>query len=105
MANYLLAYHGGSMPETEEGQAQVMAAWTQWYTELGAAIVDGGNPTGAAKTVASDGSVSHGGGADPVSGYTIIAADSLDAAAELAKGCPILAAGGSIEVCEIIVVM
>lgn len=105
MTNYLLAYHGGSMPESEEEQAQVMAAWGAWYEALGAAIVDGGNPTGVAKTVASDGSVSDGGGANPVSGYTIIAADGLDAATELAKGCPILAGGGSIEVCEIIVVM
>lgn len=27
VANYLLAYHGGKMPETKEAQAQAMAAW------------------------------------------------------------------------------
>jgi hypothetical protein len=37
---------------------------------------------------------------NPVSGYTIIAAESLDGAIELAKGCPILEGGGSIEICE-----
>ena len=37
---------------------------------------------------------------NPVSGYTIIAAESLDGAIEMAKGCPILEGGGSIEVCE-----
>jgi hypothetical protein len=37
---------------------------------------------------------------NPVSGYTIIAAESLDGAIELAKGCLILEGGGSIEICE-----
>ncbi len=77
-----------------------MAAWGQWYETLGAAIVDGGNPTGPAKTVAPDGSVSDGGGVNPITGYTIIQADNLDAAVALSKGCPILSAGGSIEVTE-----
>ena len=31
MANYLLAYHGGGMADTEEEQARVMAAWGKWY--------------------------------------------------------------------------
>jgi len=68
--------------------------------------VDGGNPTGQAKTVAANGSVSSGGGANPVSGYTILKADSLDEAVNLTKGCPILGeGGGSIEVCEIVPAM
>ncbi len=101
MPKYLFAYHGGGMPETEEQQAQVMAAWQSWYGELGAALVDGGNPTAAAKTVTADG-VSDGGGTNPVSGYTLITADSLELAAKHAQGCPILAAGGTVEVAETI---
>ena len=100
MATYLLAYHGGGMPETEEEQAQVMAAWGQWFGAVGAGMVDGGNPVGATRTIAPNGSVSDGGGANPVSGYSIIKADSMDAAVELAKSCPLLRSGGSIEVCE-----
>ena len=50
MANYLLAYRGGSMPETPEAQAQVMAAWTAWFGQLGAALVDGGDPTSTSRT-------------------------------------------------------
>jgi hypothetical protein len=105
MANYLLAYHGGSMPETDAARAQVMAAWGAWYQNLGAAVVDGGNPVGHARTIANSGATSEGGGANPVTGYSIIKADSLDAAVALAKGCPILAGGGSIEVCETFNVM
>jgi hypothetical protein len=105
MAKYLLAYHGGGMPETEEENARVLEAWNGWYHTLGSSVVDGGNPIGPARTVSADGSVSDGGGANPITGYTIIEATGLDAAVELSRSCPILAAGGSIEVCETFEVM
>lgn len=34
MPNFLLAYHGGSMPETPEAQATSMAQWTTWFAGL-----------------------------------------------------------------------
>ena len=102
MPKYLFAYHGGGMPETEEEQAAVYAAWNAWYGELGEAIVDGGNPTAMSKTVQPNGTITDGGGANPVSGYTLVNADSLELAAKLASGCPILGAGGSVEVAETI---
>jgi hypothetical protein len=105
MAKYLLAYHGGSMPETEAEQAQVMQAWTQWMDELGTAMVDPGNPVSQAMMIAADGAVSAGGGANPVSGYSIVEADSLEAAAKLASSCPVRMGGGSIEVAETFSVM
>ncbi len=101
MTKYLLVYHGGGMPETEEAQQKEIAAWGAWLDGLGAAVIDGGNPTGASKTISSDGAVSDGGGPNPVSGYGIIEADGIDDAVSKAKGCPILASGGSIEVGEI----
>jgi hypothetical protein len=74
--------------------------------KLGAALVDGGNPIGLAKTIAANGAVSNGGGANPVSGYSIIKADSPEQAVGLVQGCPILGdGGGSIEVCEAFAVM
>jgi hypothetical protein len=102
MTKYLLAYHGGKMAEGEAEQAKVMAAWGEWFTTLGAAVVDGGAPVGAATTIATDGATSSGGGANPVSGYSLITASDLDAAVNLAKGCPVLQAGGSVEVAETI---
>lgn len=101
MANYLLAYHGGGMPETDEERARVMAAWGEWFGKLGSDLVDGGNPVAYAKTIAGNGSVSDGGGSNPVSGYSIIKADDMDSAVAKAKGCPLLQSGGSIEVGEI----
>ena len=98
MANYVLVYHGGSMPESPEEGAKVMAAWTAWFGQLGGALVDGGNPASATKTIAANGSVSD--DATGPSGYSIIKADSLDAAVGLAKGCPVLLGGASIQVVE-----
>jgi hypothetical protein len=88
MANYLLLYHGGGRPESEAEQAKVMTAWGEWMGKVGPALVDGGNPTSQAKTVDGNGRVADAGG-DFVTGYSIISADSLDAALELAKACPI----------------
>ena len=106
MANYLLLFSGGSMPETPAEQAAVMQAWTAWFGALGSALVDGGNPTtGNAKTIASDGSVTSGTGGMIPSGYSIIKADSLDDAVKMAKGCPVLQGGAKIMVVETFNVM
>jgi hypothetical protein len=104
VANYVLAFKGGGTPESEAEQQAVMTAWTDWYTRLGQAVVDGGNPFGPSKSVAPDGSISDG-AASGLTGYTILQAESLGAAAEMATGCPILASGGSIEVYETFQVM
>jgi hypothetical protein len=104
MANYLLVFHGGSMPESQEEGAKVTQAWTDWFGKLGGAVVDQGNPVSQVRTIASNGSVSNG-GVNPSSGYTILKADNLDAAVALAKGCPVLAGGASIEVAETFEVM
>jgi len=98
MANYVLVFHGGGMPETPEEGAKVMKAWTDWFQTLGEALVDGGNPASRTKTISASGSVSDDPGGP--SGYSIIKADSLDAAVALAKGCPVLQAGASIQVVE-----
>ena len=106
MADFLLVYRGGSMPETEEERATVMDAWTAWFGELGGALKDGGNPfTPVSKTIASDGSVSDTDDSPPATGYSIITADSLDDALGLAKGCPVLQGGASVEIHETFPVM
>ena len=99
MANYLLIYHGGSMPESPEDQAKVMQEWTNWFGTLGDKLVDGGNPVSQTRTIASNGAVSDG-ASNPSSGYSVIKAGSLDEAVALAKGCPVLHGGANIEVAE-----
>ncbi len=103
MTKYVLAYHGGDgMPETEEAMAELMSAWENWFTGMGVAVVDGGNPISATRTINPDGSVVDGGGTNPLTGYSLIQADSLDAAVALARGCPVLAGNGTVEVAEAI---
>ncbi len=104
MANYALAYKGGQMAETDEERERVMAAWGEWMGALGSSLVDVGNPFGASATVRNGGTVTDG-AASALTGYSILDADSLAAATELAKGCPVLANGGSVEVYETIKVM
>ena len=99
MAKFMLAYHGGGMPETPEEGEKVMKAWGDWMGSLGAALVDGGAPLGMSKTVHAKG-VDDNGGANPLSGYSVVEASDMDAAIAMAKGCPITFSGGSIEVAE-----
>lgn len=98
MANFLLTFYGGSMPESQEEGAKVMQAWTDWFGKLGDTLVDGGNPISSSRAISPDGSVMD--ATSGPSGYSIIKADSLDAAVEVAKGCPVLAGGASLVVSE-----
>lgn len=102
MPNYLFIYHGGKSPESPAEVEDVMAKWGAWFEKIGSGVVDGGNPVGPSKTVAS-GSVIDNGGANPASGYSIISAGSIEEACEHAKGCPVHDSGGNVEVAEIVV--
>jgi hypothetical protein len=98
MGKFVLTYLGGSMAATTTEQEAAMAKWGQWFSELGSAVTDMGNPFGTSTAVGSDGS--RGDAKAGVTGYSIVSADSIEDAAALAKGCPILAAGGSVEIYE-----
>jgi hypothetical protein len=106
VANYVLVYKGGGgMAPTPAEQEKIMADWGQWFGGLGQALVDGGNPfSGQATSIASDGSSKDGAGSG-LTGYSILKADDLAAATTLAKGCPVLKSGGTIEVYETLAVM
>lgn len=104
MAKYLLAYKGGGMAQSDAEREAAMAAWGAWMGGLGAALTDPGNPFGPSKAMAADGTLSDG-VSSGLTGYSILEADSFAAAAELSKGCPIFAAGGSIDVYETLPIM
>ena len=102
MPKYLFTYHGGKRPANEAETKKYMDAWGGWFGAMGKAVVDGGNPCKPSSTVQPNGSVTNDGGANPVGGYSLINADNMEDALKKAKGSPILAAGGSVEVCEAI---
>ena len=100
MTNFVLIYTGGTIPETEAEQAEVMAAWGAWYEKLGEKVVDGGNPFSNSKHINASG-INDGPGNDAnIGGYTIITADSLDEAAALVEGHPHANYGGSVSIYE-----
>ncbi len=100
MAKYLFVYHGGTQPESDDDRAKRMDKWGAWFGSMGAALIDGGNPLTGTTTVNSNGSVTQNGGANPVGGYSLIEAASIDDAHNIARGCPHLAYNGSIQVGE-----
>jgi len=99
MANYLLVYYGGMMAATPAKQKKSMDAWMGWFGKLAKAVVDAGAPTKPGKLVIKSGAKAI--SANPVTGYSIIKADNLDAAVLMAKGCPSLVEGGQVAVYEI----
>jgi hypothetical protein len=98
MAKYVFIYQGGSMAEDEAAIAATMAAWGQWFGDLGPAVVDEGNPFGASAGIGTGGRRTE--AAAGATGYSIVTAADLEAAADLAKGCPVLAHGGAVAVYE-----
>jgi hypothetical protein len=99
MAKFLYIYYGGNMETDPKKQKESMDAWMKWFKDLGKAVVDAGNPTMPGKMLAKTGSKSISG--DPITGYSIVTAENLEAALKMAKGSPQLTAGGQIAVYSI----
>jgi hypothetical protein len=113
MKDFLLVYRTDqntiaafSKRSPEEMQANTKR-WMDWIGGIAAQnkLVDRGNrlfPTGS---VVKSGSIVADGPyteiKESIMGYSVIKADSLQEAIKLADGCPILAAGGNVEVREI----
>ncbi len=94
MKKYLVMYHAppsfnekmaGMKPE--EMMAE-MGKWKTWMDDVGDAMVDMGTPLAGGQTVLKSGYKNSN---REVSGYSMIQAESMDAAMELLKGHPHLA--------------
>ena len=101
MPQYIIAYLGGNQPSTPEEGKQHFAKYKEWLSSLGDSAVSPANPFKNTSTVNPDGTVTAG-SKTSMSGYTIIEADSIETALEIAKACPFLEIGGSLEVSELI---
>jgi hypothetical protein len=83
MAQFILTYHGGGRPSSpEEGKAH-MEKYMAWIGGLNASVPQ--QPLKKTETLGApvDGHV-------PMMGYSIIEADDMDAALEIANACPFL---------------
>ena len=100
MPQYVLVYLGGDQPSSPDEGKKHFAKYMEWLSSLGDSAVSPANPLRNTSTVNPNGSVSSG-GTSMMSGYTIIEAETMDAALGIAKACPFLEVGGSIEVSEL----
>ena len=104
MSEFLYLYRGGQRGTSPEDSEQIMGKWMAWFKDLTASgsLKDGGQPLELeGKVVRGNGTVTDGPFAeakDIVGGYTLVEADSINRACELARGCPILERGGYVEV-------
>jgi len=101
MPQYLIVYLGGNQPSSPEEGRQHFAKYMQWLSSLGDNAISPANPLKSTCTVNPDGSVTAG-GKTTMSGYTIVSAESMNAALVMAKECPFLEVGGSLEVSELV---
>lgn len=93
---------------TPEQLKEVSKPWQDWMGSLAAQnkLADVGNRLHTDGRVLKPGALVTNGPyveiKEAIGGYTVIRASSYDEAAELAKGCPILNFGGSVEVRQIV---
>ena len=104
MKDFIFVYRGGRPGSSPEEMQKQMNRWITWLKDLGEKghVKSNGEPlehTGKVLRTA-DGVVTDGPYAekDLVGGFSLIRAKDLDAAAELARGCPIFQTGGLVEV-------
>ena len=101
MAQYIIAYLGGDQPPSPEEGERHFAKYKEWLSSLGDSAVSPANPFKDTHIVNSDGTVTKG-STTSMSGYTIVEAESMEAALEMATACPFLEINGSLEVSELI---
>lgn len=95
MAKFLITYHGAGHPdpaEMESARKDFMA----WLGNAGPAVTDPGAPLGFAGQVST---------AEPeavvdILGYSILEADSANAAKELLASHPFVARGGTLQISQ-----
>ena len=100
MSRFVFIYHApmtpvGAAPPTPEQMEAVMGEWNAWAGKVGDGMVDFGTPLAGGVRVTTDGTSSS---TREVAGYSIVEANDLDAALDLAKDHPHLNMPGGCEI-------
>ena len=100
MSKFVFIYHAPLTPEeatppTPEQMEGVMQAWTDWAGRVGSGMADFGTPLAGGVRVTTDGTSPS---EREVAGYSIIEADDMNTALELARNHPHLNMPGGCEV-------
>ena len=100
MSKYVFVYHApmppaDATPPTAEQMEAVMGEWMAWAGKVGDRMVDFGTPLAGGVRVTTDGTSPS---SREVAGYSILEADDLDSALELARNHPHLNMPGGCEI-------
>lgn len=106
MASFMLIFRGGNgSGDSPEQMQQHMQQWLTWFDGLskagvfkgqGAPLAPGGKLVRGRRKEVSDGPFAE--AKDLVGGYAIVEAQDLEAATEIARGCPTYERDGAVEV-------
>jgi hypothetical protein len=105
MTTFTFLYRGREISASPEQMQKTTEKWLAWFKELeaqgaigniGHPLDDSGKVVSGKSKLVQDGPFAE--AKDVVAGFTMVQAETLDHAAELARGCPILEVGGSVEV-------
>lgn len=111
MKEFLLVFRMDMALQTQVSPEQMqsrMKLWQDWMGSIAAQnkLVSSGNRLATeGRVVKKDNVITDGPYVEikeAIGGYSIVRAGSLDEAAEIAKGCPILLGGGNVEVRTIV---
>ena len=95
MASFVFTYR---VPQDYKlGSPESVAAWTDWFDSLGADLLDTGHGVFQSAALGNVGADTR------LGGYSIVTARDLDAALELASGCPALRQDAGVEVGQVAV--
>jgi hypothetical protein len=89
MPRFLFSYR---VPKDYQPGTGTGEAWQAWFDGLGESQIELGNAVVATRTLGTLGEETR------LGGYSILAAEDMDAAVALADGCPALDLGGAVEI-------
>jgi hypothetical protein len=101
MNQYVITYLGGDQPSSPEQGKKHFGDYQKWLASLGDSAVRPMVPYKNSHTIAPDRSVVAGSSV-AMTGHTVLQAESIEQAIELAKSCPFLDTNGSLEVAEMV---
>ena len=101
MPKFMIEYHGGNKPASEEEAMEQMNKWKEWVNSLGNRITNSGTPLRNSKILTSEG-VNEDNDPNSMKGYAVIMAENVDTAVGIAQTDPFLQYGGTIRISEMI---
>ncbi len=85
MKKFLILHYGFEPPTPE-----IEKAWGNWFASIAERMVDIGSPLVVGREISHSGTKELPLGMDSLTGYSIISAESLDEAEQVAQGCPMI---------------